>query len=126
MWTRALRIIQLRRILLVEGLIAFAAACARFTELIITKIIKNKEEKTYWEELKRANKIPDIYDKITKLVDSHDAEKYGIYIYRIDLNKSKKGTYINFYADDMMDCEDAVYTYNNIPPECLRLIDIIK
>ena len=32
--------IQLRRILLVEGLIAFAAACARFTELIITKIIK--------------------------------------------------------------------------------------
>ncbi len=73
---------------------------------------------------KNLNKIPDIYDKITKLVDSHDAEKYGIYIYRIDLEKSKKGTYINFYADDMMDCEDAVYTYNNIPPECLRLIDI--
>ena len=58
----------------------------------------------------------------TYVVD--DAEKYGIYIYRIDLNKSKKGTYINFYADDMIDCEDTVYTYNNIPPECLRLIDI--
>ena len=73
---------------------------------------------------KNLNKIPDIYDKITKLVDSVDAEKYGIYIYRIDLNKSKKGTYINFYADDMNDGEDTVYTYNNIPPECLRLIDI--
>ena len=73
---------------------------------------------------KNLNKIPDIYDKITKLVDSVDAEKYGIYIYRIDLEKSKKGTYINFYSDDMMDCEDTVYTYNNIPPECLRLIDI--
>ena len=75
---------------------------------------------------KNLNKIPDIYDKITKLVDSVDAEKYGIYIYRIDLNKSKKDTYINFYADDMMDCEDAVYTYNNIPAECMRLVDVLR
>jgi hypothetical protein len=75
---------------------------------------------------KKLNKIPGIYDKIKSFVDPFEAEKYGIYIYRIDLEKSKKGTYINFYSDDMMDCEDAVYTYNNIPPECLRLIDIIK
>ena len=73
---------------------------------------------------KKLNKIPGIYDKIKSFVDSVEAEKYGIYMYRIDLEKSKKGTYINFYSDDMMDCEDAVYTYNNIPPECLRLIDI--
>ena len=75
---------------------------------------------------KNLNKIPDIYDKIKSFVDSVDAEKYGIYIYRIDLNKSKKGTYINFYSDDMIDCEDAVYTYNNIPPECLRLVDVLR
>lgn len=75
---------------------------------------------------KNLNKIPDIYDKIKSFVDSVDAEKYGIYIYRIDLNKSKKGTYINFYSDDIMHDKDAVYTYNNIPPECMRLVDVLN
>ena len=74
---------------------------------------------------KNLNKIPDIYDKITKLVDSVEAEKYGIYIYRIDLNKSKNGTYINFYNDDIVHDKDVVYTYNNIPAECMRLVDVL-
>ena len=55
----------------------------------------------------------------------HEAEKYGIYIYRIDLNKSKNGTYINFYDDDIMHDKDVVYTYNNIPAECMRLVDVL-
>ena len=75
---------------------------------------------------KNLNKIPDIYDKIKSFVDSVDAEKYGIYIYRIDLNKSKNGTYINFYNDDIVHDKDVVYTYNNIPAECMRLVDILN
>ena len=75
---------------------------------------------------KNLNKIPDIYDKIKSFVDPVEAEKYGIYIYRIDLEKSKKGTYINFYADDIMHDKDVVYTYNNIPAECMRLVDVLN
>ena len=75
---------------------------------------------------KNLNKIPDLFDKIRLVVNLHEAEKYGIYIYRIDLNKSKKGTYINFYNDDIMHDKDAVYTYNNIPAECMRLVDVLR
>ena len=75
---------------------------------------------------KNLNKIPDLFDKISLVVNPHEAEKYGIYIYRIDLNKSKKGTYINFYNDDIMHDKDAVYTYNNIPAECMRLVDVLR
>ena len=75
---------------------------------------------------KNLNKIPDIYDKITKFVDLNEAKKYGIYIYRIDLQKSKNGTYINFYNDDIVHDKDVVYTYNNIPAECMRLVDVLN
>ena len=74
---------------------------------------------------KNLNKIPDIYDKITKFVDPNEVKKYGIYIYRIDLQKSKNDTYINFYSDDIMHDKDVVYTYNNIPAECMRLVDVL-
>ena len=43
-----------------------------------------------------------------------------------DLNKSKNGTYINFYDDDIMHDKDVVYTYNNIPAECMRLVDVLR
>lgn len=75
---------------------------------------------------KNLNKIPDIYDKMTKFVDPNEAKKYGIYIYRIDLQKSKNDTYINFYSDDIMHDKDVVYTYNNIPAECMRLVDVLN
>ena len=75
---------------------------------------------------KNLNKIPDIYDKMTKFVDPNEAKKYGIYIYRIDLQKSKNDTYINFYSDDIMHDKDVVYTYNNIPAECMRLVDVLR
>ena len=75
---------------------------------------------------KNRNKIPDLFDKISLVVNPHEAEKYGIYIYRIDLNKSKNGTYINFYDDDIMHDKDVVYTYNNIPAECMRLVNVLN
>ena len=75
---------------------------------------------------KNLNKIPDIYDKMTKFVDPNEAKKYGIYIYRIDLQKSKNDTYINFYSDDIMHDKDVVYTYNNIPAECMRLVNVLN
>ena len=75
---------------------------------------------------KNLNKIPDLFDKISLVVNLHEAEKYGIYIYRIDLNKSKNGTYINFYNDDIVHDKDVVYTYNNIPAECMRLVDVLN
>lgn len=75
---------------------------------------------------KNLNKIPDLFDKISLVVNPHEAEKYGIYIYRIDLNKSKNGTYINFYDDDIMHDKDVVYTYNNIPAECMRLVNVLN
>ena len=74
---------------------------------------------------KNLNKIPNIYDKIKDVINPSDEKKYGIYVYRIDLN-NKKGKYINFYEDDVMEYDDAVYTYNNIPAECLTLVDVIK
>lgn len=79
-----------------------------------------------YSSCKKLEEIPDIYDKINTVVNPIDAKKYGIYVYRIDLTKSDIGKHINFYTDDMMDDEDAVYTYSNIPPECIKLIDVIR
>lgn len=74
---------------------------------------------------KDLEKTSDIYNKCAKVIDSEKAKEYGIYIYRIDLN-NKKIKHINFYEDDVMDFDDAVFTYNNIPAECITLVDIIK
>jgi hypothetical protein len=78
-----------------------------------------------YSSCKKLEEIPDIYEKISTVVNPIDAKKYGIYVYRIDLSKSDIGKCINFYTDDMMDDKDAVYTYSNIPPECIKLVDII-
>ena len=74
----------------------------------------------------KLNKIPDLYEKISSVVNPIDAQKYGVYVYRIDLTKSDIGKHINFYTDDMMKDTDAVYTYNNIPPECISLVEVIN
>jgi hypothetical protein len=79
-----------------------------------------------YSSCKKLKEIPGIYEKINTVVNPIDAKKYGIYVYRIDLTKSDIGKNINFYTDDMMDDEDAVYTYSNIPPECIKLVDVIK
>ena len=70
--------------------------------------------------------IPNFYDKMLSVVNPLEAKKYGVYVYRIDMNKSDVGKCINFYTDDMMEDKDAVYTYSNIPPECITLVDVIN
>ena len=56
------------------------------------------------------------------VINPFDAKKYGVYIYHIDLNKLTKDNYINFYSDDLMRDKSAVYTYNTIPANCIKLI----
>lgn len=73
---------------------------------------------------KRLDKIPDIGKFIKTVVNPFDIKRYGLTVYRIDMNKLKSNTYINFYTDDYMDEEAAVYTYNNIPAECITKIDV--
>ena len=71
------------------------------------------------------NKFVQVSIDCANVVDPEKAKEYGIYIYRIDLN-NKNGKHINFYEDDTMEYDDAVFTYNNIPAECITLVDIIK
>lgn len=73
---------------------------------------------------KRLDKIPDIGEFIKTVVNPVDIKRYGLTVYRIDMNKLKSKTYVNFYTDDYMDEEEAVYTYNNIPAECITKIDV--
>lgn len=73
---------------------------------------------------KRLDKIPDIGEFIKTVVNPFDIKRYGLTVYRIDMNKLKSKTYVNFYTDDYMDEEEAVYTYNNIPAECITKVDI--
>ena len=73
---------------------------------------------------KHLDKIPDIGEFIKTVVNPFDTKRYGLTVYRIDMNKLKSKTYVNFYTDDYMDEEAAVYTYNNIPAECITKIDI--
>ena len=79
-----------------------------------------------YSSCEKIDNIPDIYEKINSVVNPIDAKKYGIYVYRIDLTKSDIGKSINFYTDDMMEDNDAVYTYSNIPPECITLVKVIN
>lgn len=72
---------------------------------------------------KHLDKIPDIEAFIKKVTNPFDRRQYGVIVYRIDLNKLKTKTHINFYTDDYMDEDNAVYTYNNIPPECIKRIN---
>ena len=73
---------------------------------------------------KHLDKIPDIGEFIKTVVNPFDIKRYGLTVYRIDMNKLKSNTYINFYTDDYMDEEAAVYSYNNIPAECITKIDV--
>lgn len=73
---------------------------------------------------KHLDKIHDIGEFIKTVVNPFDIKRYGLTVYRIDMNKLKSKTYVNFYTDDYMDEDEAVYTYNNIPAECITKIDV--
>lgn len=57
---------------------------------------------------------------IDKVTDPFKRRKYGISIFKINLNKIGKD--ISFYTDDYMEEDEAVYTYTNIPAECISKI----
>ena len=85
---------------------------------------RNYPERIYlYASDKPLNKIPDIDKFIKTVTNPFDRQIYGLYVYRIDLSKMTSKTHINFYTDDCMNEEEAVYTYNNIPPECITRID---
>ena len=72
---------------------------------------------------KPLNKIPDIDKFIKKVTGIFDRKRFGLVVYKIDLSKLPKQYLINFYNDDYMNESEAVYTYNNIPPECITKVD---
>lgn len=71
---------------------------------------------------KSFDKLDDLYNKVMTVINPFDAKMYGVYVYHIDLNKLTKDNYINFYSDDLMRDKSAVYTYNTIPANCIKLI----
>lgn len=88
---------------------------------------RNYPERIYvYASCKNLEQIPNLYDKANLVINPFDAKKYGIYVYRIDLNDATNDTYINFYEDDTMNEKDTVYTYNSIPVECIKLVKILK
>ena len=60
-----------------------------------------------------------IKDFVYKIVNKLEAEREGgIAVIRVDLNKCYNGV-MRFYKDTSMKENESVFTYNNIPPECL-------
>jgi hypothetical protein len=57
-----------------------------------------------------------------EVIDGFDRKKYGASVLKIDLNKIGKN--IDFYTDEYMDEKEAVYTYTNIPKECITKVDV--
>lgn len=72
---------------------------------------------------KKLKDIPNIESFINNVVNSFDRNRYGLSIFKINLNKIN-GSNIEFYTDDIMDEKEAVFTYNNIPKECITKINI--
>lgn len=86
---------------------------------------RNFPERIYlYASDKHLDKIQDIDKFIKKVISPFDIRNNELYIYRIDLNKLKSKTYINLYTDDQMEEENAVFTYNNIPAECITRLNI--
>lgn len=88
-------------------------------------VYRNFPERIYlYSSEKNLNKIQDIKNFIKKVTNPFGRRNNKLCVYRIDLNKLNTRTFINFYTDDLMDEENAVYTYNNIPKECITKLNI--
>lgn len=57
-----------------------------------------------------------------EIVNPFLVRRFGLSVLKIDLNRAKK-TNISFYRDTAMG-PDAVFTYNNIPKECITEINL--
>ena len=71
---------------------------------------------------KKIKDIPNIEKFINSVVNVYDKQRYGLSIFKINLNKIP-GSNIEFYTDEQMDEKEAVFTYNNIPKECITKIN---
>lgn len=72
---------------------------------------------------KKLEDIPDLKKFIKKVVSIFNLKRYGLSIFKINLNKISSHN-IEFYTDELMDEKEAVFTYNNIPKECITKINI--
>ena len=91
--------------------------------------IKNTKYRDYPKRIylyscgyKQIKDIPNINTFINKVTDPFDRKRYGVSIFKIDLNKVN-GINIEFYTDEIMDENEAVFTYNNIPKECITKVN---
>lgn len=71
-----------------------------------------------FESLDKINKIKEY---ITKVVGQLRINRYGLSVFKIDL--SKLNNEISFYKDDIMNDDNSVFTYTNIPKECIEKIE---
>ena len=67
------------------------------------------------------DKINEIKEYITKVVGQLRINRYGLSVFKIDL--SKLNNEISFYKDDIMNDDNSVFTYTNIPKECIEKIE---
>ena len=52
-----------------------------------------------------------------QIINPFMVKKFGLSVLKIDLNRVRKSN-ISFYRDTAMG-EDAIFTYNSIPKECI-------
>lgn len=57
-----------------------------------------------------------------QIINPFMVKKFGLSVLKIDLNRARKSN-ISFYRDTAMG-EDAIFTYNNIPKECITELNI--
>lgn len=74
-----------------------------------------------YSSFKPLNKINGIKEYITKVVGQMRINIYGLSVFKIDL--SNLNNEISFYKDDIMNDENSVFTYTNIPKECIEKIE---
>ena len=60
---------------------------------------------------------------INKVTNCFDIKNYGLAVLRIDLNRARGNKYITFYKDTGMYFPEAVFTYNNIPVDCIKEVN---
>ena len=72
---------------------------------------------------KKIKDIPDINDFINSVVNPYNIKRYGLSVYKVNLNKIEESN-IEFYTDEYMNNKEAVFIYNNIPKECITKINI--
>lgn len=64
-----------------------------------------------------SNNVDEWMEFTKQIINPFMVKKFGLSVLKIDLNRVRKSN-ISFYRDTAMG-EDAIFTYNNIPKECI-------